>query len=131
MARRRLTLGPLSGDTLDVPRAEHPGSGASSSPDPFPAPSPALSLSLSPTAPIARVAAEAAGAAALQELTETVARARDLRESAEMHRRIYMAIRQRDGALARESMDRHLQLSYEAQASEERTAPREAALSSA
>ena len=62
MARRRLTLG----DTLDVPRAEHaPAS-----------PSPAL-LALSPTAPIARVAAEAAGAAALQELTETVARARD------------------------------------------------------
>ena len=65
MARRRLTLGSLSGDTLDVPRAEH---GAA-------APSPALSLS--PTAPIARVAAETAGAAALQELTETVARARD------------------------------------------------------
>jgi ParB family chromosome partitioning protein len=61
MARRRLTLG----DTIDVPRAEHGG----------PAPTPALSLS--PTAPIARVAAEAAGAAALQELTESVARARD------------------------------------------------------
>ncbi|HRO12988.1 MAG TPA: ParB N-terminal domain-containing protein [Amaricoccus sp.] len=61
MARRRLTLG----DTLDVPRAEHAPA----------APSPALSLS--PSAPIARVAAEAAGAAALQELTETVARARD------------------------------------------------------
>jgi ParB family transcriptional regulator, chromosome partitioning protein len=64
MARRRLTLGSLSGDTLDVPRAEH---GLTLSP----------ALSLSPTAPIARVAAEAAGAAALQELTETVARARD------------------------------------------------------
>jgi GntR family transcriptional regulator, transcriptional repressor for pyruvate dehydrogenase complex len=61
----------------------------------------------------------------------TVARARDLRESAEMHRRIYMAIRQRDAALARESMDRHLQLSYEAQASEERTPQGEAALSNA
>ena len=65
MARRRLTLG----DTLDVPRAEH-AAGASAA---FPSPA----LSLSPTAPIARVAAEAAGAAALQELTETVARARD------------------------------------------------------
>ena len=61
MARRRLTLG----ETLDVPRAEH-----LSAP-----PSPALSLS--PTAPIARVAADAAGAAALQELTDTVARARE------------------------------------------------------
>ena len=48
MARRRLTLG----ETLDVPRAEH-----------APTPS-APALSLSPTAPIARVAAEAAGAAA-------------------------------------------------------------------
>ena len=61
----------------------------------------------------------------------TVSRARDLRESAEMHRRIYMAIRQRDSALARDSMDRHLHLSYEAQAGEESTAPREAALSNA
>lgn len=50
----------------------------------------------------------------------TVSRARDLRESAEMHRRIYMAIRQRDGAAARDAMDRHLHLSYEAQVSEEK-----------
>ena len=65
MARRRLILG----DTLDVPRAEHtPAS---------PSPASSHGLSLSPTAPIARVAAEAAGAAALQELTETFARARD------------------------------------------------------
>ena len=76
MARRRLTpglhspepphsLGPVGGDTLDVPRAEQ-GLGH---------PSPALSLS--PTAPIARVAADAAGAAALQDLADSVARARD------------------------------------------------------
>lgn len=69
MARRRLTL--VSSTTLDVPRAEHA---------PAVPPSPALSLSptsLSPTAPIARVAAEAAGAAALQDLADSVARARD------------------------------------------------------
>jgi ParB family transcriptional regulator, chromosome partitioning protein len=59
MARRRLTLGPVEAGS--VPRAEQ-----------------ALpTLSLSPTAPIARVAAEAAGAAALQELADSVARARD------------------------------------------------------
>ena len=52
---------------------------------------------------------------------ETVGRARDLKESAEMHRRIYMAIRQRDAAAARDTMDRHLQLSFEAQESEEGT----------
>jgi GntR family transcriptional repressor for pyruvate dehydrogenase complex len=53
---------------------------------------------------------------------ETVGRARDLRESAEMHRRIYMAIRQHDPAAASDTMDRHLQLSYEAQMSEEKNA---------
>lgn len=59
MARRRLA--PV--DPLNVPRAEHP--------------SRTDLLTLGPTAPIARVAAEAAGAAALQELTDTVSRARE------------------------------------------------------
>jgi ParB family chromosome partitioning protein len=58
MARRRLTLGPIA--TTDVPRAEHPGP-----------------LGPNPTAPIARVAAEAAGTAALQELSDTLTRARE------------------------------------------------------
>ena len=38
-----------------------------------------------------------------------------------MHRRIYMAIRQHDSAAAREAMDRHLQLSFEAQSIEDGT----------
>ncbi len=50
---------------------------------------------------------------------ETVGQARDIRESADMHRRICTAIRQRDSGAAREAMDRHLQLSFDAQASEE------------
>jgi GntR family transcriptional repressor for pyruvate dehydrogenase complex len=50
---------------------------------------------------------------------QTVNRARDLKESAEMHRRIYMAIRQRDASAAREAMNRHLQMSWQAQVSEE------------
>ncbi|MPZ16328.1 MAG: FCD domain-containing protein [Luteitalea sp.] len=50
---------------------------------------------------------------------ETVARARDLKESAEMHRRIYMAIRQRDTTAARALMNEHLQQSWQAQISEE------------
>lgn len=62
MARRRLTLGPV--ETHPVPRAEQ-------------TPFPAAGLGLVPAAPIARVAAEAAGAAALQELADSVARARD------------------------------------------------------
>ncbi len=50
---------------------------------------------------------------------QTVDRARDLRESADMHRRIYMAIRQRDVGAAREAMNRHLELSWQAQVSED------------
>jgi hypothetical protein len=59
MARRRLT--PTAALVADVPRAEHP-----------------LALpGLAATAPIARVAAEAAGAAAVNEMAETLRRARD------------------------------------------------------
>lgn len=66
MARRRLTPAMVlvaSEAGADVPRAEHPAAAG------FPG--------LAATAPIARVAAEAAGAAALDELTETLRRARD------------------------------------------------------
>ena len=65
MARRRLAPLPapdLREDPRDVPRAEHPA----------PLRAPGL-----PTAPIARVAAEAAGAAALEEMAEALRRARD------------------------------------------------------
>jgi GntR family transcriptional repressor for pyruvate dehydrogenase complex len=51
---------------------------------------------------------------------QTVARARDqLRETADMHRRIYQAIRARDPEAARAAMDDHLRLAQAAQASEE------------
>ena len=63
MARRRLA--PLP-DSADVPRAERHA--------PHHAPHHAPGL---PAAPIARVAAEAAGSAALQELADTLARARE------------------------------------------------------
>jgi GntR family transcriptional repressor for pyruvate dehydrogenase complex len=49
----------------------------------------------------------------------TVERARDLKESAEMHRRIYAAIREHDPDRAREEMSRHLDLARMAQASED------------
>ena len=49
----------------------------------------------------------------------TVERAKDLKESAEMHRRIYQAIRDRDPQRAREEMERHLDLARMAQASED------------
>ena len=50
---------------------------------------------------------------------ETVERAHDLKESAEMHRRIYQAIRDRDPERARMEMSKHLDLARMAQASEE------------
>jgi GntR family transcriptional regulator, transcriptional repressor for pyruvate dehydrogenase complex len=48
----------------------------------------------------------------------TVEHAIDLKESAEMHRRIYQAIRDRDPERAREEMTRHLDLARQAQATE-------------
>jgi hypothetical protein len=62
MARRRLTS---ISDGQNVPRAEHPAQAA----DP--------GVSEAPAPPIARVAAEAAGAAALEEMAESLRRARD------------------------------------------------------
>ncbi|HSP17826.1 MAG TPA: FadR/GntR family transcriptional regulator [Thermoanaerobaculia bacterium] len=52
----------------------------------------------------------------------SVERAHDLKESAEMHRRIYQAIRDRDPERARAEMTRHLDLARMAQASEETAA---------
>ena len=46
---------------------------------------------------------------------ETIGQARDLRESAEMHRRIYRSIRARDVETARAAMDEHLRAAQHAQ----------------
>ena len=82
MARRRLTPLPAA---ADVPRAEH--SAASRARVRLRA-----ARRAAPAAPIARVAAEAAGAAALDEMAETLRRARDdgpagARPAARRHRR--------------------------------------------
>jgi GntR family transcriptional repressor for pyruvate dehydrogenase complex len=53
----------------------------------------------------------------------TVGRAHDLKESAEMHRRIYQAIRDKDPERARREMTTHLDLARSAQASEELDLP--------
>jgi GntR family transcriptional regulator, transcriptional repressor for pyruvate dehydrogenase complex len=55
---------------------------------------------------------------------KTVKRARDLKESAEMHRHIYRAIRDRDGDAARNAMRDHLLLAQRAQESEEKESDR-------
>ena len=49
---------------------------------------------------------------------ETISRARDLRESAEMHRRVYRAVRTRDPEAARAAMYEHLKTAQHAQALE-------------
>lgn len=53
----------------------------------------------------------------------TVERAHDLKESAEMHRRIYRAIKAGDPEKARDEMGMHLLLARPAQASEEEVKP--------
>jgi GntR family transcriptional regulator, transcriptional repressor for pyruvate dehydrogenase complex len=50
--------------------------------------------------------------------SKTVKRARDLKESAEMHRHIYRAIRQRNSEAARDAMRDHLVLAQRAQEAE-------------
>jgi GntR family transcriptional repressor for pyruvate dehydrogenase complex len=50
---------------------------------------------------------------------KTVDRARDLKESAEMHRAIYRAIRDRNPDAARDAMHDHLMLAQKAQEEEE------------
>jgi GntR family transcriptional repressor for pyruvate dehydrogenase complex len=50
--------------------------------------------------------------------SKTVRRATDLKESAEMHRRIYRAIRERDWETARTAMRDHLMLAQKAQEDE-------------
>jgi GntR family transcriptional repressor for pyruvate dehydrogenase complex len=49
----------------------------------------------------------------------TIERARNLRESADLHRKVYQAIRARDPEAARAAMDEHLRLAQAAQAAEE------------
>ncbi len=61
----------------------------------------------------------------------TIERARDLRESAEMHRRIYLAIRRGHAETARTAMAEHLRLAEEALAVEDALAATRAAAAKA
>jgi GntR family transcriptional repressor for pyruvate dehydrogenase complex len=54
-----------------------------------------------------------------QRRCKTVGRSRDLKESVEMHRKIYRAIRARDAEAARAAMSEHLMLAEQGLASEE------------
>ena len=62
---------------------------------------------------------------------KTVMNAQDLKESAEMHREIYRAIRSHNPTQARLTMEQHLNLARAAQAIEDRLAQENAATEAA
>lgn len=68
--------------------------------------------------PILAALMETISSALYDKRRKTVERSIDLHESAEMHRKIYRAIRARDGAEARKLMEQHLRLAETAQGME-------------
>ena len=62
---------------------------------------------------------EAVAALFFEQRRATIERAHNLRESADMHRKIYQAIRSRDPEAARAAMDEHLRLAQIAQATDD------------
>jgi GntR family transcriptional repressor for pyruvate dehydrogenase complex len=68
--------------------------------------------------PILGILMETVVSAMYDERQRTVERSLDLRQSAEMHRAIYRAIRARDAAAAQKAMEQHLRLAERAQVSE-------------
>ncbi len=85
--------------------------------------------------PILAAVMETIGSALYDHRRKTVEHSIDLRESAEMHRQIYRAIRSHNAAEARKSMEQHLLMAQEAQGLEQhvekrpraRRAPQESA----
>src|ERR1039457_1602046 len=72
--------------------------------------------------PILAALMETITSALYDKRSKTVERSTDLRESAEMHRRIYRAIRARDPVEARKLMEQHLRMAQTAQGMENRAA---------
>jgi GntR family transcriptional repressor for pyruvate dehydrogenase complex len=70
--------------------------------------------------PILAALMETITSALYDKRSKTVERSTDLRESAEMHRRIYRAIRARDPVEARKLMEQHLRMARTAQGMENR-----------
>lgn len=66
---------------------------------------------------------EAVAALFFEQRRTTIERAHNLRESAEMHRKIYQAIRARDVEAARAAMDEHVRLAQLAQAADDSPRP--------
>ena len=74
--------------------------------------------------PILAVLMETVASAMYDDRRRTVEQSSDLRQSAEMHRTIYRAIRAKDAAAARNAMEQHLRLAETAQVSEPAIPPR-------
>lgn len=72
--------------------------------------------------PILAVLMETIMAALYDERRKTVERSRDLKQTAEIHREIYRAIRSRNAAQSRSVMEHHLKLAESAQVSEQASA---------
>jgi GntR family transcriptional repressor for pyruvate dehydrogenase complex len=73
--------------------------------------------------PILTVLMETVVSAMYDDRRRTVEQSSDLRQSADMHRTIYRAIRERDAVAARKAMEQHLRLAESAQISEPGTQP--------
>jgi GntR family transcriptional regulator, transcriptional repressor for pyruvate dehydrogenase complex len=69
--------------------------------------------------PILAAVVEMVSAIFYETRRQNVHRATDLREAAEMHRRIYHAVRAHDPSAARQAMNQHLMQSERAQVMEE------------
>jgi GntR family transcriptional repressor for pyruvate dehydrogenase complex len=70
---------------------------------------------------------EAVAALFFEQRRATIERAHNLKESADMHRKIYQAIRARDREAARAAMDEHVLLAQLAQAADDAAIPKPAA----
>jgi GntR family transcriptional repressor for pyruvate dehydrogenase complex len=77
--------------------------------------------------PILAVLMETVVSAMYDDRRRTVEQSSDLRQSAEMHRTIYRAIRARDAAAARKAMEQHLHQAESAQVREPASQPRNGA----
>lgn len=69
--------------------------------------------------PVIQALVEMVSSLVYEQRRSSVERAHDLKESAEMHRHIYQAIRDKDPERARAEMSRHLEMTRQAQAAEE------------
>jgi GntR family transcriptional repressor for pyruvate dehydrogenase complex len=74
--------------------------------------------------PILAALMETITSALYDKRSKTVSRSTDMREAAEMHRRIYRAIRAHDPVKAQKLMEQHLRMARTAQGTERRAAPK-------